>query len=156
MLPSFDVPYLADGQIRNVIPYQFYVHSPKFRKGEELEKALKDIGSNLKISGLANVAFLQTIEHMKWIPATHSLVFTGDEASLKQIQELLISLDSSQELHQDGELFLYKLKFVSKERLEKDLDILASDLDLKNPFDVNLHKAIEDMKWISEFSVICL
>ena len=150
MLPSFDVPYLADGQIRSVIPYQFYVYAPKVRKGADLERALHDIGDNLKMSGLANATFLQTIEHMKWIPATHSLVFTGDEVSLKQVQELLLSLDVAQEFNHDGEVFLYKLKFISKEKLIKDLEALASDLDLKSFSDLNLHKAINNMKWIPD------
>lgn len=139
-----------NGQIRAVIPYQFFVYSPKFRRGLDLEKALHDIGNNLKLSGLANTTFLQTIEHMKWIPSTNSLVFTGDEASLKQVELLLASLDNTQEVHQDGEVFIYKPKFVSKEQLERDLKSLASDLDTKSPFDASLYKAISHVKWMPD------
>ncbi len=163
LLPSIDVPYVDENGPRSTLPHEFFVYHPLYRKGEELEKSLKEIGQNLKSSGLAAPSLLQTLSHLKWIKSSQSLVFTGDETSLKQIEQLLHVLDSPQETHgeksyhPDGKIrdsiphqfYVYTPKFTPGETLEKSLREMAESLKASGLADPVLLKCIQHMKWTS-------
>jgi len=150
VLPTFDTPSSETALAKSLSANQFMVYHPKFRSGEELQKSLRDISANLRDSGLADPAFMQTIDSMRWVSTTNSLIFTGNDASLKQIDGLLSSIDTARESHGKGEVFLYKPKYVSKTQLQDALKQLAKNLDDNNPSDAQLQDAIDSAKWIED------
>jgi type III secretion protein C len=127
----------------------FLIYTPQYRSGEELYSYLEQTERNLKASGLANSAFLQTLSTMKWTPSTNSLLFTGDPQSLERVQSMLVSMDTPTPYSsKTTEVFIYKPKYASPEQLQDALKSLIPSLQSTNTYsDQTLVKAIQDMKW---------
>jgi len=143
ILPTFDVAGATAPKST------FLIYTPQYRSGEELYSYLEQTERNLKASGLANSAFLQTLSTMKWTPSTNSLLFTGDPQSLERIQAMLVSMDTPTPYSsKTTEVFIYKPKYASPEQLQDALKGLIPSLQSTNTHaDQTLVKAIQDMKW---------
>lgn len=148
ILPTFDV--VSSEQTEQFTTDQFFIYHPKNQSGEELKKSISEIAENLKDSGLSDPAFLLTVDTVKWISSTHSLIFTGTPNSLKRVQEILEALDSPKDIRLKGEVFLYKPKHVSSIMLQEALEELASHLDDKSSSDASLQETIESAKKIED------
>lgn len=153
ILPTFDVAPAQTKTPLSQIPLtsHFWMYHPQNKTGDELVSSLQEIGENLKDSGLADPSFLHTIDTMKWVPTTNSLLFTGDLATLEHIEAIVKSIDTpTGKVTSANEVFIYKPKYASRDQLEEALDNLASNLDTKNPSDAALVQTIQSMKWISD------
>ncbi|KPK31925.1 MAG: hypothetical protein AMS24_05305 [Chlamydiae bacterium SM23_39] len=154
LLPSFDIDL---SKYKSLSPNTiFYIYNPKNKSLEDLSKSLKDISKNLEAAKLVDPTFLSTIESMKLVESTHSLLFTGNENSIKKTEQLLIQLDTPYEEESRTTYFLYKLKNTPGNTIEEDLDNFAEKLKsqkIKNP---ELLKVIENAKWIEETNSIML
>lgn len=143
LLPAFDIA------VAEYSPSSHYnLYTPKYLSGKELEKALEELEESLISAGLSDQALLNAIKSKKWVPATNTLLFTGDPDSLEHIEAMLklIDIPSSS----PNKIFIYKPQYISNEQIEEALDELADRLDHKNLTDKNLAKAIDDMAWIAE------
>jgi type III secretion protein C len=148
LLLSFDV---TPSQSKRALASSsnFLMYKPKNRSGNDLEEGMKEIGKRLGDSGLADPTFLKSIEKMKWVPSTNTLLFTGDSETLKRIQEMVSEIDLPMETY-GLEVFLYKPKFASKDELEDALERLSDNLDTSTPQDKHLAQTINAMKWMSD------
>ncbi len=72
---------------------QFYIHKLRFRKGDQIEKALGRIATSLEKSGTSNNDLLGTIYSAQWLEASNSIVFSGTPASIEKIKELINEID---------------------------------------------------------------
>lgn len=143
LLPTFDVA------VSEYSPSSHYwLYTPKYLSGKELEQALDEIEDSLSSSGLSDQALLHAIESMQWVPATNTLLFTGTPTSLEHVQSIIKLIDVP--AGAPNKIFIYKPNYISNEQIEEALDELADRLDHKNLSDKNLAKAIDDMAWISE------
>src|SRR5262249_25593540 len=113
---------------------------------------ITEIGKNLEDSGLANPLFLETVNSMKWVPSTNSLVFTGDPQSIERLQAILKSLDTpSPFTSKSSQVFIYKPQFVSPDQIQSALNSIVPSLEEINSYaDQNLIHAIQNMQWNSE------
>ena len=146
ILPTFDVA------VAEYSPSSHYwLYTPQYLSGKELEDAVEDLEDNLASSGLSDEALLNAIESMKWVPATNTLLFTGTPASLEHIQNIIKLIDVP--AGAPSKIFLYKPKYIDNEQIEEALDELADKLNHKNITDRNLAAAIDDMTWIPESQV---
>ncbi len=128
----------------------FLIYQPQYRTKEELGSELSDIGKNLKDSGLANPSLLNTINSMKWVASTNSMVFTGDPQSIERINGILKSLDT-QAPSRGSQVFIYKPQYVSSDQIQNALNSLIPSLQSANTFsDQNLIQAIEALQWNNE------
>jgi type II secretory pathway component GspD/PulD (secretin) len=127
---------------------QFFIYNPKHRSGEELSAAIQELSDNLQGSGLQNSNFLTALESMKWVSSSHSLIFTGDTASLDKIQSILAVLDVP--APGAAKTFLYKPVYASETQLQNALMQFAQRLDPNNAADHKLAQAIYTMKWIDD------
>ncbi|HSX03288.1 MAG TPA: secretin N-terminal domain-containing protein [Rhabdochlamydiaceae bacterium] len=141
LLPTFDAAAFPSSH--------YWLYTPQFMTGKELESSMMDIRKNLESSGLSDQALLTTIRSMKWVPATNSLIFTGDPKSLDHIQSIikLIDVDSTAT---SSKIFLYSPQNLTRNEIEDALDELTEKLDHKNIADRNLAAAIDHMTWIPE------
>ena len=146
VLPTIDTP--AHGQ---KVSSQFFIYKPKFLKGDEIYKALKEYKENLGNSGLVDSTLLRTIDSMKWNKSTNSLIFTGDPASLQKISGLISTIDgpSSAPGHDQG-FFVHQLQYAPKAKVKEYLDQVASTIKKEGLPEQDLVKAIESMKWIQQ------
>jgi type II secretory pathway component GspD/PulD (secretin) len=143
LLPTFDVA------VSQYSPSSHYwLYTPEYLSGKELEKALAELLDNMESAGLADEQLLTSIDSMKWVPATNTLLFTGDPASLDQIKAILKLIDVPSGA--PTKIYLYQPRYVSNQQIEEALDELADRLDSKNLSDRNLASAIDNMTWIGE------
>jgi len=143
LLPTFDVA------VAEYSPSSHYsLYTPKYLSGKELEKAIDELEDSLSSAGLTDQALLNAIQSMKWVPATNTLLFTGDPESLDHIQSIIKLIDVPS--GSPNKIFIYKPKYISNEQIEEALDELADRLDHKNLSDRNLAMAIDDMAWIPQ------
>lgn len=146
ILPTFDQVRASSKDTPTT--NQYWLYTPQYLSGKELEKALGDLESSLSSSGLRDDALLGAIKSMKWVPATNTLLFTGDPGSLEHVQSIIKLIDVP--TGAPSKIFLYKPQYISNEQIEEALDELADKLDRKNISDRNLEKAIDDMTWIND------
>ncbi|NGX37966.1 MAG: Type II secretion system protein D [Chlamydiae bacterium] len=143
LLPTFD------SAVAEYSPSShFWLYTPKYLSGKELEDAIEDLEDNLSSAGLTDEALLNAIQSMKWVPSTNTLLFTGSPPSLEHIESILTLIDVPS--GSPSKIFIYKPKYISNEQIEEALDELADKLDHKNVTDRNLASAIDNMTWISE------
>ncbi len=153
IVPTFDVsPYQALSGAQAQAKSTFLIYNPQYRSGEELSSELEDIGKNLKDSELADPSFLQTLDSMKWVSTTNSLVFTGDPQSIERVNVILKSLDTpTLPVSKAAQVFIYKPQYVSSDQIQNALDSLVPSLQATNSLsDQNLIHAIQSLQWNSE------
>ncbi|HSX11990.1 MAG TPA: secretin N-terminal domain-containing protein [Rhabdochlamydiaceae bacterium] len=141
LLPTFDATAFSTSH--------YWLYTPQFMTGKELESSMMDIRKSLESSGLSDQALLATIHSMKWVPATNSLIFTGDAKSLEHIQSIIKFVDVDS-FATSSKIFLYSPQNLSRDEIEDALDELTEKLDTKNIADRNLAAAIDHMTWIPE------
>lgn len=146
LLPTFDSAAAASSPTSH-----FWLYTPLFLSGKEVEEALKKIGTNLCESGLNDPSFINALRTMKWVPTTNTLLFTGNPSSLDSIQLIIKLVDVTSGA--PSEIFLYRPKNISNEQIEQALDELADKLDHKNLSDRNLARAIDNLTWIKESQI---
>lgn len=143
ILPTFDVA------VAQYSPSSHYwLYTPQYLSGKELERAFEDLEDNLSTSGLSNQELLHTIQGMKWVPSTNTLLFTGTPQALDDVQSIVKLIDVP--AGSPNKIFIYKPSYIDEEQIEDALDELADRLDHKNLSDRNLAKAIDTMTWIPE------
>jgi type III secretion protein C len=141
LVPSFD-----SGIASMPVSNQFLVYKPKNQKGEQLVKSIHEVAGDLKSDQFRDPAFLRTLESMKYVKNTDSLIFTGDAASIARLEELIAKVDVPSGPKLEKILWLYSPKMASREKVETYLKQLSTSLDKQNESD--LIQAIQSMKWI--------
>lgn len=71
----------------------FYIHKLRYRRGDQIERALRQIATSMQLSGSTNVELIEAINSIQWIEASNSLIFTGIMAALEKIKELINEVD---------------------------------------------------------------
>lgn len=71
----------------------FYIHKLEYRKGEELEIALKSIASVMEEAPNPNRELLNTVRSAKWIQTSNALVFSGSPRAIERVTELIRTID---------------------------------------------------------------
>ncbi|MFS8564526.1 MAG: hypothetical protein LVR00_09625 [Rhabdochlamydiaceae bacterium] len=100
LLMQFDTPTARSAKPSE--PLSFIVYTPKSVPGPELIKALKDFKSSLQTSGISDPDLFASIDQLKWIPRTSSLLISGHAAATRQIEELLTRFDTTSTYKGDG------------------------------------------------------
>ncbi len=131
----------------------FFIYKPQFRDAGELERALREVGNNLKSSKELNSSLVETIENVKVNPLTNTLLFSGDPANFPKVKEMLGKMDSQTteaEMGGGSNFFVYKILHAPFSAIESALKYFAANLDDSNTSERGLINAIQDMKHIEE------
>ncbi len=131
----------------------FLIYQLQYVPEKSVEDYLKKVADNLSKKGLKEESLVDAIQTIKWIPESHSFMFSGTQTSLNRIKELLTAFDIPVDrafAASKPKFLLYPLQNVSKERLEAYLNQVGSHLDKSDIEQNNLYNTIESMKWISE------
>ena len=148
LLSSYDVS--KEGQFKG----NFLMLTPTHVTLKDLEKAFKDIATNLKSSGLADQPLLESIYSLRAVPTTNSLIFTGDEQTLAKIQSLFNSVNaptSKQAVQLLGKtnFWVYEIKQARPQHLVSSIKSITSDLS-KIDSDKYLLEALKSMRYVKE------
>jgi|GEM_PF-2174877 len=95
ILSSYSVDLTKSG-INN-----FYLYNIKLGKEEQINAALEKLIKYLKNNDYPNENLIKTISSKQWIKATNSLFFVGNAKSLKELSEILPTLDVSPSVSQE-------------------------------------------------------
>ena len=125
---------------------QFFTYKTRYIRTDQFINSIKEMTANLKADSLADPAFIRTLESMKPVKATNSILFTGDSASLKRLDDLIKTIDIPTTPTAEKAFFLYAPQYAAKDKTENYLNQLANNLDRKN--EAALIETIRSMKWI--------
>ncbi|MBP9841557.1 MAG: hypothetical protein KBC64_03930, partial [Simkaniaceae bacterium] len=152
----FSGPAVAINKIKEILPSidskgdhpsnAFLIYTPHTHDGETLLKSIKELGDNLKNSGLADPEFLMTIQSAKFNPSANAITFTGDQASLDRINAIMPTLDASDVANEKSQLFVYPIQNRSKAQLEEGIQNLENTL----PKGDSLRSVLENVRYLPE------
>jgi type II secretory pathway component GspD/PulD (secretin) len=158
LVEKFDVSALS-GKQEPAGPTEFLIYKPQSLNPKDLETVLQNFAENLKTSGLSDPSLFHTIQSMKLIEKTDSIVFTGDPASLAKLKDLLKEFDipanapnstgASIQAIDNTSFLVYKLQYHKGEEIQTALKQIAKDLILTNAqVNQNLLNSINSIQWI--------
>ena len=90
---------------------------------------------------------------MKWVKNTNTLLFTGDPASLKRVEDLIGTLDILSAVKKEamkGNYFVYKLQNPHGELIEEDLEEFVNNMKAAGMKDSPLVNVLENMRYVKE------
>jgi type II secretory pathway component GspD/PulD (secretin) len=131
----------------------FYMYKPLNLSAKQIEKSLQDVGANLKSAGLADPNLLKTIDTVKYVEATNSLIFTGPPETLTKIQSLIKDIDIAQtQIQHVGKttFLLYKLKNANGPQIVSSLKNMAAEMKKTGSTDKEFIHALNSVKYVKE------
>jgi len=72
----------------------FLTYKLRYRKGDQIEIALRKIANSLQSTGRTNADLIAAIKSTQWIESSNSLIITGTPLALEKIRELILEVDS--------------------------------------------------------------
>jgi len=72
----------------------FTVYKLQYHEGADILDSLKKIGADLAAQGGGSPQLLQAINTLQWVRVTNSLLFSGDERTVADLNSLIASLDT--------------------------------------------------------------
>lgn len=152
LIAEYDYPRTSPNQINS----NFFMYKPQHQTAAQIEKSLREVGTNLKSAGLADPFLLRTINSAKYVETTNSLIFTGNADSIQKVQVLLQDIDTPPKEHapiqQIGKttFLLYKLKVAGGQQIVTSIQTMTADLKKAGGADPDLIKALNTMKYVKE------
>lgn len=154
IVEEFDIPSLEQTHLSK--KSEFFIYKPLHLGGPAIVESLKDLGKDLEASGLSDTNLLSTINTVRFVESTNSLIFTGTPDSIEKVQSLLSRIDTltpqEMQIQQLGEMtfLIYKVQYVSAPQLIASLRGVTTDLQKSGAADPQVIEGINGMKWIKE------
>lgn len=82
---------LPVGHIERTI---FSIYKLKYRRGDQIEIALRKIAQSLQLTGTANIELLSAINSVQWIESSNAIILTGNRIALEKVRELIAEIDT--------------------------------------------------------------
>ncbi len=112
-------------------PTTFSLYNPHYRGGEELIHTTQDFQQQLIDSGVQEPDLYDTIENLRWMPMTNSIIVSGSQASIDRTKDLLSKFDTPAE-QPDGidntSFFVYKLQYHQGNEIQQALSLIGESL----------------------------
>jgi type III secretion protein C len=152
LLKEIDNPASGGSSIQQLGKTTFLLYKLKQASGSQVLKSLNNVIKDLKRSGTSDEEFLHTLESMKYIRETNSLLFTGPNKTLERVRALVAKFDISALAAQEApaDFFIYHPEYVSGTHLENLLTEFADHLKDTGLSDPGLFHAIQSMKYIEK------
>ncbi|MFI0434099.1 MAG: type III secretion protein [Parachlamydiaceae bacterium] len=71
----------------------FFIYKLRYRKGDNIEIALRKIANSLQLMNTANADLISAINSSQWIESSNALIFTGTATALEKVRELILEVD---------------------------------------------------------------
>ncbi|MDP1880229.1 MAG: secretin N-terminal domain-containing protein [Parachlamydiaceae bacterium] len=72
----------------------FSIYKLRYRRGDQIEIALRKIAFSLEQTGTANIDLLTAINSVQWIESTNAIIITGTPSALSRVRELIAEVDA--------------------------------------------------------------
>lgn len=150
LMSSLDVPGKPLPEAHNS---SFYLYRPSHRSPMDLANILHHFVQNLGESNFGDSNLIRTIENLKVVDSSESLLFTGDQQSITELRGILTTLDVPSQADlalQNEKFYIYHIQHATEEQLAKSLTNVADNLEAAEYPDKELITTIDTMKWIKE------
>lgn len=134
----------------------FFMYKPLNAPADSIESSLREIGDNLKKAGLADPSLLKTLDSIKYVQSTNTLIFTGPPETLQKIQTMVKEIDIPPNAHKPIQhlgkttFLLYKLKNAGGPQIVDSLKNMTAELKKSGSGEKGLLSALKSMKYIRE------
>ncbi len=132
----------------NILFYQI-----KHKSSNAIATALRQIENNLDQAGFTTSGLTATISSIRYIKASHTMLFTGDPQSLQEVQKLLATIDTpitvEQQLSQ-SQILIYKIENISEKQLTVNLEKLVQSLDPEDSSNEELIQTITTRQYLTD------
>ncbi len=71
----------------------FFIYKLRYRRGDQIEVALRKIASALQFTGTTNADLIAVINSSQWLESSNALIFTGIAPALEKVRELILEID---------------------------------------------------------------
>lgn len=152
IIQEFDV----QGRKKISLNDHFLIYHPKYASADYIKATLLEMAENLQKANLADQDLLHTIENVKIIFTTKSLVFTGTQNSIDKISKLLVNIDTKDaerdRIKKIGEktYLIYKIKKANPQKLISSIKEIARDLEKTKASDHDFIKTINSVQYKKE------
>ncbi|MCF7851932.1 MAG: hypothetical protein K9M07_01680 [Simkaniaceae bacterium] len=126
----------------------FFVYQPKHISAPELQKAIKKLAHDLVESKLSDPILIESLEHFRYNPDTNSFVFTGNDATIARINELLDKIDNERNQSTNTIFFLYKPKNLDNLAFEATIQNIETELKRNDFGDRSLINCLATMRLV--------
>jgi type III secretion protein C len=133
----------------------FFIYKPIHLKPQELQGDILALVKDLQGSGLVDPDLILTLNTVRYVDSTQSLLFTGSPAALEKVKEILVRTDvvaAKEGIQQLGEstFLIYKIQFVPSSQLISTLKGLTGDLQRAGTLDQAVAASINNLKYIKD------
>lgn len=90
---SSDSQWIRDLPTGHLERTLFFIYKLRYRRGDQIEIALRKIASALQFTGTTNADLIAVINSSQWIEASNALIFAGTAGALEKIRELILEID---------------------------------------------------------------
>jgi len=116
-------------KLPEVAKNDFFLYKIQYASYDDLQSSLKSFAKKLDKSNVMDEGLIQTIEEMKPITETNSILFSGPESALARLKELVPTFDSGiATIPVSDKFFIYKPKNRRSDQLDKTLQEVARNL----------------------------
>lgn len=134
----------------------FFMYKPTNVPATQIEKSLKEIGTNLKSAGLADPNLLKTLDSAKYVDTTNTLIFTGTPDTLQKVQGMIKEVDIAPAAHAPIQhvgkttFLLYKLKNAGGPQIVGAIKNMSAELKKSGTADKDFLTALGTIKYVKE------
>lgn len=157
LLPMLDSP--SEDQVKRIRKKTFHIYKIKYLTAHSLMEYLRNMASDLKRAGSTQDGLITTLNNMRYVQETNSIIFTGTHADLNEAIALAEKFDIP-DLAQEAPArapsgyLIYKPKYVPGEDLIKTLRDFERNLMTSGVTDKNLFDVMNNLKWMEKTSSI--
>lgn len=141
---------VGQGPMPGDVTYEIY--TPLNQDGEELIAQMCQFAQGLSDTGVKDQNLYDTINNIKWISKSKSMIITGSSESIQKVQDLLKKFDvpgGSNAVKTNMGFMVYKLQYHSGTDIQLALNKLAPTFAANGPNpNPGLAAAIASMQWI--------
>jgi type III secretion protein C len=140
--------------VAHVSHNSFFVYKIKEASGDQFRSSLNSLSQFLKSSKISNEPLIQALDSAQWVESTHSFLFSGSPAALKELSDILVSFDIPAEEHKipshqtahSTEFLIYNAKQTSASYLKALILETAKNLKAGGLSDPAFLKTLESVK----------
>ncbi len=157
LLPSLDTP--SEDQVKQVGKTTFEIYKIKYLSGSALMGYLRNMASDLKRAGSTQDDLITTLNNMRYVQDTNSIIFTGTPAAVQEAISLAQKFDipglaKEAPARTPTGYKIYKPKYVSGLDLIHILKDFEQNLLTSGVSDKELFDVINNLKWMEKTSSI--
>lgn len=152
----------GNAAIQHIGKVTFLVYKLQYVSADQLMSSLKNFAYQLQNSNLQDKELVRTINDMRYIKETNSLLFIGPSETLQRIDALAQKFDNSTLVHAPSperpaaSYVVYSPKYLEGEELISVLCDFENNLVASGVSDPGLFDAINNLKWIDKTSSLLI